>query len=408
MAARGIERLMQLALPGQPHLTYCTNIHHGETWSEIDAALQRHLPAIKQQISPHARMGVGLRLSALAARELAEPSACASFSRFLETGGFYVFTINAFPYGNFHGERVKERVYEPDWRTLERLRFTADAAGVLAKLLPEGDAGSISTVPGGFRACVTTPEDVRTIAEGLGRAAAHLDRLFETTGKTIALAIEPEPACFLETTDEAIQFLEDHVFAGAGAELFASLSGVAPSRAEEALRRHIGLCFDVCHSAVEFEDPVAALDRVYAAGISVAKLQLSAALAADADTPDLEHLLERFDDGVYLHQVVERRDGALTRYTDLPEALTAARHGALGGEWRIHCHVPVFLDGFEGLGSTQANLREVLALCRRRAVSPHLEVETYTWNVLPAGARNSDLSDDIVRELRWIRSELAA
>lgn len=408
MAARGIERLMQLALPGQPHLTYCTNIHRGETWSEIDTALQRHLPAIKQQISPHERMGVGLRLSALAARELAAPSAFDTFVRFLDTGGFYVFTINAFPYGNFHGERVKERVYEPDWQTSERLRFTVEAAEILAKLLPAGCAGSISTVPGGFRTRVTTPEHVRIIAEGIVRTAVHLDRLRETSGKTIVLAIEPEPACFLETTDEAIRFLEEHVFAAAGSELFASLRGTAPARAEEALRRHVGLCFDVCHSAVEFEDPVGALDRVCAAGISVAKLQLSSALAAEADTPGLERLLERFDDGVYLHQVVERRNGALTRYTDLPDALAAARRGVLGGEWRVHCHVPVFLERFEDLGSTQSSLSEVLALCRRRAVSPHLEVETYTWNVLPAGARNSDLSDDIVRELRWIRSELAA
>lgn len=397
---------MQLDLPGKPHLSYCTNIHAGETWVEIEAALASYLPAIKRQVAPAVSMGIGLRLSAVAARGLAVPHVFERFKRFLHEGGFYVFTINAFPYGSFHGTRVKERVYEPDWRTLERLRFTAEAADVLARLLPEGGIGSVSTVPGGFRESIATPNDVVSVAEGLVRAVAHLHNLRETSGRTIVLAIEPEPACFLETTNEAVRFLEDKLFSASSRAVLSGLTGMSSDRSEEALRRHLGLCFDVCHSAVAFEETAATLDDVCAAGISVAKLQFSSALSATGRMSDLRHLFQKFDDGIYLHQAVERRNGVLTRYTDLPEAFAAAERHGESSEWRVHCHVPVFLDRFDGLGSTQANLREALALCRRRKVAPHLEVETYTWSVLPPGIRNSDLAGDIVRELQWIQSEL--
>ncbi|MCC7250304.1 metabolite traffic protein EboE [Hyphomicrobium sp.] len=399
---------MQLALPGKPHLTYCTNIHEGETWAEIESALHRYLPEVKRAISPDAPMGVGLRLSAVAARELSRPKALTRFAQFLDDGGFYIFTINAFPYGGFHGRRVKERVYEPDWRTPDRLRFTIEAANLLAALLPEGVAGSVSTVPGAFRANATTPVDVAAIVEALVHAAAALHRIRETSGKTIALAVEPEPACLLETTEEAIRFLQDEVFSARSAALFASLVGTTPACAEDALRRHVGLCFDVCHSAVAFEDTAVTLDAVRAAGIGIAKLQLSSALRAEGSASDFERWLSRFDDGIYLHQTVERRDGILTRHVDLPEAFAAARRGEAGGEWRVHCHVPVFLAHYEELGSTQANLREALALCREREVAQHLEIETYTWGVLPPGARTGDIGSDIIRELQWVRAELSA
>lgn len=399
---------MQLALPGRPHLTYCTNVHAGESWAEIRAALARHLPSVKAQISPDSPMGVGLRLSAVAARDLSEPAALAELKRFVADGGFYVFTINAFPYGSFHGTRVKERVYAPDWRTPERLGFTNLVADLLSNLAPHDMTASISTVPGAFKTEVASEIDVERIAEGFVRAAAHLHGIFRETGRTIVLAIEPEPACFLETTEEAIRFFQDHLFSSAACALFALLSGVPTAEAERSLRRHIGLCFDVCHSAVAFEDAEPTLGAVRAAGIAIAKLQLSAALQATGEASHFERLLRRFDDGIYLHQTVERRDGRITRHTDLPEAFRAARRGEAGGEWRVHCHVPVFLDRYEELTSTQQTLREVLALCRVAEVSPHLEVETYTWNVLPDALKSMEVVGDIVRELRWVRTELGA
>lgn len=399
---------MQLALPGNPHLTYCTNIHAGETWSDIEAALADALPRVKAGVSPDRAMGVGLRLSAQAADELATPSLRDRFKRFLRVHDLYVFTVNAFPYGNFHGARVKERVYEPDWRAPERLGFTCRVADLLADLAPDGIDASISTVPGGFRANIASHDDIARVAEGYARAAAHLHGIGLRTGKTVTLAIEPEPACFLETTDEAVRFLEEHMFRGPAAELFARLAGVPYCDAEAHLRRHVGLCFDVCHSAVAFEETIPMLDAVHAAGIAVAKLQLSSALRATGDAARFERLLGRFDEGIYLHQTVERNVGAITRHLDLSDAFGAARSGAAGGEWRVHCHVPVFVDRFDELQATQQNLRDALSLCRKRAVSPHLEVETYTWSVLPDEVRSPELVGDIVRELAWVRTELGA
>ncbi len=399
---------MQLSLPGEPHLTYCTNIHAGETWPEIEMALGRFLPSIKSRISPDKPMGIGLRLSAIAARELSEPDALSRLKSFLADGGFYVFTINAFPYGPFHGQRVKEQVYAPDWRTPERLAFTTCVADVLAELLPVGLEGSISTVPGAFKAHVRTPSDVTVMVEALVRCAAYLHELAVVKGRSVVLALEPEPACFLETTDEAIHFFEEHLFSPAARSLFASLTGIGGPSAETMLRRHLGLCFDACHSAVAFEDARSALDAVARAGIRIPKLQLSAALQLDRIDLELIEPLLTFDDGVYLHQTVEERDGLITRHTDLPDAIAALRRGEAGGAWRVHCHVPVFLDRFGAFQSTQSSLREVLALCREREIAPHLEVETYTWDVLPPGMRNGNVGDDIVRELQWVRSELAA
>ena len=271
---------MQLALPGRPHLTYCTNIHAGESWPEVEAALARYLPEVKRQVSPDAPMGVGLRLSALAAAGLFQSSVRSRFKQFLSDGDFYVFTINAFPYGSFHGTRVKEMVYAPDWRTPERLTFTNLVADILSDIAPGGMTASISTVPGAFKAGVTTKADVDRIAEGFARAAFHLYGISRETGRLITLAIEPEPACFLETTAEALSFLQDHIFSGTGRALFSRLAEVPAAEAEASLRRHIGLCFDVCHSAVAFEETAPTLAAVRAAGIAVAKLQLSAALSA--------------------------------------------------------------------------------------------------------------------------------
>lgn len=399
---------MQLDIPGRPHFGYCTNIHAGETWAEIKGALERYLPGIKAKLCPDKPMGIGLRLSAIAAETLLQHDALQRFQEFLEKEDLYVFTVNAFPYGPFHGQRVKEQVYEPDWRSAERLDFTTRVADILAKITPPGFESSISTVPGGFKPNIARPEDVARVTQSLIRCAAHLYQLARDTGRVISLAIEPEPACFLETTAEAVAYFQDRLFALDACQMFASLTQTAPQLAEASLRLHIGLCLDVCHSAVEFEAARATLEDLDAAGIRIAKLQLSAALKAETIDPAAADQLMTFNDGIYLHQTVQRRDGQLTRYTDLPDAVAAMHAGHAGGEWRVHCHVPVFLDRFGDLQSTQDTLRDVLAVCRERAVSPHLEVETYTWTVLPPDMRQGNIGDDIVRELQWVRSELNA
>lgn len=399
---------MQLPLPGNPHLTYCTNIHPGETWDEIEAGIVLHVPKVKRSVSPDAPMGVGLRLSAMAAVELSEPARLEAFADFLAVQGLYVFTINAFPYGAFHGAAVKERVYEPDWRMGQRLSFTNRCADILSVLLPLGQTGSVSTVPGAFKPRVTSSADVERMSAQMVRHVAHLHGIAARTGKMIALALEPEPCCFLETTKEAVQFFEDELLGARTVDHLTKLTGLSSDQALAALRRHIGLCFDVCHAAVQFEDIGESLDKVERAGIAVAKLQLSSAIKVCGVNGSTEGLLTPFDDGIYLHQTVERRIDSLTRHVDLDRAFAALNRGESGGEWRVHCHVPVFLENFAGLGSTQSALKEVLAICCQRSVSPHLEIETYTWNVLPPALREGDLSDAIAREVEWVRSQLRA
>jgi sugar phosphate isomerase/epimerase len=218
------------ALPGAPHLTYCTNIHAGESWEEIEASLARHLPAIKAAVVPDRPFGVGLRLSGIAAEALAAPGALARFADFLDAHGAYVVTINAFPYGPFHGVRVKEEVYQPDWTTDLRLAFTNRAADHLAALLPEGGFGSVSTVPGTFKPLARAPGTVEAMTARLVDHAAHLVRIERETGRSIALALEPEPFCFLETIDETVRFFKDALFAGISASATTSAMPRSSSR----------------------------------------------------------------------------------------------------------------------------------------------------------------------------------
>ncbi|WP_437652940.1 metabolite traffic protein EboE [Sorangium sp. So ce1182] len=454
---------MRLACAGAPHLTYCTNIHPGETWAEVKQSLETHLLEIWSRAAGHRedalrgvggaggggagaggargggggggeaagdaapgerpRCGVGLRLSARAAAELAAPAELEAFRDFLERNGLYVFTLNGFPYGRFHGAPVKESVYLPDWLGEERLAYSDLLATLLAALLPaeEGLMGSVSTVPGAFRPRVRTPGDAEAIGRRLVRHAAHLVEVRRRTGKRITLALEPEPCCFLETTPEAIGFFTEHVFSSARARELSSLAGMSLPDAEEALRTHLGLCFDACHMAVEFEDAPASLAALRAAGVEVHKVQISAGLrasVAERDPATMARLRAYAEDVVYLHQVVERRGGAgggeLVRYLDLPDAL-AALEGARGAapegrpeEWRVHFHVPIF-RGIEGaLGTTQPELAALLSHLRDRPATQHLEVETYTWDVLPEDQRRGGVVEAVARELRWVEARMVS
>jgi sugar phosphate isomerase/epimerase len=392
--------------PGDVHLTYCTNIHAGESWPDIRASLDAHVPEIKTAVAPDRPLGIGLRLSGQAAAAARAPDAIAAFRDQLARLGAYVFTINAFPFGPFHGVRVKEHVYLPDWRSDERVAFTADSAAVLAAILPDGVDGSISTVPGAFKSNGRADGAVAAMTARMLQAAANLVEIERATGKRIALALEPEPCCFLETVDESIAFFESSLFAPAAIQEFAAMARVGASEAETLLRRHLGICYDVCHGSVEYEDPVAALDRLIAAGIAVPKIQLSAAMRVPAMTRDLVGAVMRYDDGVYLHQTIARRDEGLTRYVDLPEAV-AALDGGAAPEWRIHCHVPVFLADLGVLQSTRVDLLATLAALRTRHRSSHLEVETYTWDVLPEGLRTGSKAADIAREIAFCARGLA-
>lgn len=360
-------------------------------------------------------MGVGLRLSAIAAETLGEVAELDAFRDFLAQENLYVFTINAFPYGPFHGQRIKQQVYAPDWRKPERLAYTNRIAALLASLLPSEQPeliGSVSTVPGGFLE-TPCPDAHQSIAEALLQHAAVLAAIEDRTGRRIALALEPEPMCLLETTAEAVGFFEDFLFSAKALARFAALSGRSTATAETLVRRHLGLCFDVCHAAVEFEAPADSLDLLRGAGIGVKKLQLSSALVVPSMNRAAAELLHRFNDGVYLHQVVERGPNGLVRFLDLPQALsTWAESGNCaedGYEWRVHCHMPIFHDAPLGhFATTQPMLLDMLALQRDYGVSPHLEVETYTWDVLPLELRVHCIDTAISREIAWVRDHLAS
>ncbi len=401
---------MELA-SSDAHLTYCTNIHPGERWDEVFANLQRHVLRVKQACAPNADFGVGLRLSAQAAQSLREPEACEELAVFLQANDLYVFTINGFPYGEFHQTRVKEQVYRPDWRDPRRLAYSNCLAEILAKLLPNGELqGSVSTVPGGFRPEIQSEYDVNAIVGHLLDHAAHLHRIHESTGRIISLALEPEPYCFIETIEETCRFFDRQLFSDTAVKRFGNIAGLSVAEAALALRRHLGVCLDACHAAVEFEDANGCIESLRRHEIDIKKLQLSAGLRIPNPERIPIAVLERLVDDVYLHQVVERTDeGTLRRFVDLPGALESLRAGrSTGGEWRIHFHVPIFLDELEPFESTQDFLRELLVLQASVGISRHLEVETYTWEVLPAAWRQTDLVGAIARELSWAKSCLDA
>ena len=392
------------------HLTYCTNIHPGETWPEVYANLQRHLPRVRSRVAPDAAFGVGLRLSAAAAATLAEPARLAGFRRFLDENDFYVFTLNGFPYGAFHGVRVKESVYAPDWRDPARLAYTDQLADLLAQLLPEQWSGpaTVSTVPGAYKAALGGADDVEVIRQHLIRHVAHLVELERRTGHWIQLLLEPEPCCMLETVDETTRLFEEQLYAGKSASELAALAGIDVRRSREALRRHIGVCIDLCHAAVEFEDPESCFDVLAAAGIPVGKVQVSAGLAIRRFDAEAIGELRRFVDPVYLHQVVERGPRGLRRFADLPEALATLDDASPPDEWRVHFHVPVFHDDLGAFRSTRGFIEAALRRHRRKPLSAQFEVETYTWDVLPAALRNVAVDEAIARELAWVREASAA
>lgn len=398
------------AATGDVHLTYCTNIHAGESWPEVAASLEQTIPVVKAELVVPGRFGIGLRLSARAAFALAETATLQTFAAQLDRLGAYVFSINAFPYGPFHGVPVKEQVYAPDWRDPARLDYTTCCAHILAQLLPPGLQGSISTVPGGWKDEVAGELALAQMLEQLLQAAAMLARLEQHSGRCIALALEPEPCCWLETVDETITFFTQQLWHPAQVARLAGLLDCGSAQAAQLLRRHIGVCYDVCHAAVEFEDPLLAMQRLLQHGIAIPKIQLSCALRIARMQAALVPALQRFDDGVYLHQVVVRgADGQLQRFADLPQALAAFATGTAEGEWRVHCHVPLYWQADEqgaGLASTAAELRATLRGLKSLALSDHLEVETYTWDVLPPELKTDSKAVAIARELAFVLKEL--
>jgi len=383
------------------HLTFCTNIYAGESWSAHFAVLKDSFPVLKSQLSPEKPMGIGLRLSNLASIELLESNHLEEFKQWLTNVGGYVFTMNGFPYGGFHHTRVKDQVHAPDWTTTERVDYTSRLFNILAELLPEGMDGGISTSPLSYKPWFATTNE-RVIAtakatENILKIAKELVQIKERTGKILHLDIEPEPDGFLESGPEFIDWYENVLLQ----------PGILP---EEIIKQHITLCYDVCHFAIGYEPHAEIIDKLQEKGISVGKIQISAALkaklpeAVSARTLVINELA-RFDEPTYLHQVIAKQnDGTLVRYPDLANALTD-KENTNSTEWRAHFHVPIFVEDMGLIQSTQADIRAVLDYHKSMPFTNHIEVETYTWEVLPASLK-APLNDSIVRELHWVKNIL--
>jgi hypothetical protein len=238
------------------------------------------------------------------------------------------------------------------------------------------------------------------------RVAAHLVALEARTGRTVTLALEPEPYCFLETTPETVAYFTDHLYSGKAAMTLAKMTGLPVSEAHLALRRHVGVVFDICHQAVEYENIGEALQMLVDAGIPIFKLQEAAAMRIPEVTQKIVDTLARYADTIYLTQTIEKKDGRLTRFLNLEDAFKAWRDNPGPREWRTHFHVPVFLDSLGEFGTTRFAIEEALKFHKANPLSRQLEIETYTWDVLPEHLKTGDIVDYVSREIEWVRDQL--
>lgn len=362
------------------------NIHPGESWAENFTAIRRFALPVKERVSPNEPFGLGLRLSRAAADSLSAPERRKQMREFLDAHGLYAFTVNGFPYGEFHEGRVKEKVYAPDWRSPDRLEYTMLLGDILADLLPEGVSGSISTVPVSYKPWIETAADVAQSAEQLVACAAYLGGILDERGRDIALGLEPEPGCVLETTGEIVRFFHEELVPRGGRNL-----------PEARLLRHLGVCVDTCHAAVQFEEPARVLGRLRDEGIRVAKVQLTAALQTGPEPA----ALRPFAEPVYLHQVRARwDDGSVATWSDLPPAIDAL--AARGGfrTVRVHYHVPLALEPRGGVESTAGVLDDAFFEVLRGGVTENVELETYTFEILPG--EREDVVETICRDMGWV------
>ncbi|MDN5214302.1 metabolite traffic protein EboE [Fulvivirgaceae bacterium BMA12] len=399
-----------MQLKNNQHLTYCTNIHKGESWSEVFTYLKQYIPEIKSQVSPDSPFGIGIRLSDLASKQLLEGQALDHFKSWLTENELYVFTMNGFPFGSFHGERVKDQVHHPDWTTRERVDYTVRLFKILAEILPEGVDGGISTSPISYK--LWWNHDNQALNEIWEKGTRHLlevikylIELEKETGKKLHLDIEPEPDGLLENTAEVLTYFQKWLIP-MGTPFLKEHFGFEAEEAERRIKSHLQICYDVCHFAVVYEEPDQVFQAFRSAGIGIGKIQISAALKAlfTSDAGKTAHILEdfhHFNEPTYLHQVVGRDASDVKyQYNDLPAAIEHFPDRDFR-EWRSHFHVPVFLDKYDQLESTQEDILKVFALNKVHEITQHLEVETYTWEVLPQ-AMQVDLTTSITRELNWV------
>ncbi len=378
-------------------LCYCCNVHPGRTLKEVLQGLERYAAEVRKKLGK-AQLGVGLWLARPVVDELlSSPEALSGLSRTLAEHQLVCYTLNAFPFGDFHKERVKQEVYCPNWAETARRDYTVDCARVLCHLLAEGQEGSVSTVPLAYGTDPKYKPD--TALTHLLQCADALHGLWEQTGRLVRLAIEPEPFCRLEQSEQVAAFFQNELWPAA-----------ERTGRGERVRQHVGVCFDVCHQAVLFEDVEASVELLKKAEVRMNKVHVSCALKAvsPGEREEVRTALQQFVEPRYLHQTfAQTSSGRLLRAEDLTEQLLAEcpSQWQQAEQWRVHFHVPVYADTLGPLQTTRPELKAALNAVARLDYAPHLEVETYTWSVLPD--EPTDLVSGLTRELTATEALLA-
>jgi len=382
-----------------PQIGYCGNVHPAVSVDQLIENLQQHTVAVKRLLGTNQPLPFGIWTSATALEQLQSSQSLQRLKDTLTQNQLIPFTVNGFPYGDFHQSVVKRSVYSPNWTSPKRLEYTLQLADLHHELLPPGAVSTISTLPLGWPADDWTKkgsmpdEYYERCAENLAACATELDQRFQQTGRRHLICIEPEPGCVLDCCGDIVQFFERFLF-----PIDQSL-----------IQNHIGVCHDVCHSAVIFESQREAISAYSDAGIQVGKVQVSSAVEVDFDKLDTEGKMEarkqlnNFTEPKYLHQTsVQHKDGHRDFFFDLPNALAADIDT---GVWRVHFHVPIFYNGSDVIGTTQHCIGECLdAIDKHEVAVNHFEVETYAWPVLPKGIFSGSLNEGIAKEIRWIEN----
>lgn len=378
-------------------LGYCTNVHAGTDLDSIRANLDRFAVPVRTSVFGTQPMGVGLWIPAEASRSLVAGDTAAQFADWLRQRSLTPYTINGFPYDNFHQPVVKHRVYDPPWWEKSRLEYTRDLATILGHLLPAEQTGSISTLPLGWPNDKVGSAAIEQSGLHLRQLAEHLESIEKSSGRRIVVAIEPEPGCLLDRAEDVVAFFEKHL-------------------PDSNHRRYLAVCHDICHSAVMFEDQANVLGRYAAAGVTVGKVQVSNAIEVDwsymstARRQEAMEQLSNFAEDRYLHQTGRcGHAGGFSLAEDLPQIVHEDAAALTDACWRVHFHLPVFLERFGHLNTT----REAIATCLTILASAdapnftgHTEIETYAWGVLPEAMRKRGLVEDIASEMRWLKQLL--